>query len=209
MLSDYYRHQWLHLIHPTRSPCRVDRLCSVHNVSGAGPPCGKIWWWSCFSDHGSQNRDGNKVVRKIKQPPRFSREAEKLLALVFLNATAMGRRAGCESTVLSLLPQSREHPQGFRREDRWEDCGKVSASVKPPARDLPGAILLWDLCLYSRGTTEKGNQNLSIGKPSREFRFQAWTFLLTSLISHQLFQCILHFFGDSNLYFSAIIILIN
>lgn len=49
--------------------------------------------------------------------------------------------------------------------------------------------------------SEKGNENLSIGKPSRESRFKACSFILPSLISCQIFPCILHFSGDSKLYF--------
>lgn len=51
--------------------------------------------------------------------------------------------------------------------------------------------------------TEKGNQNFSIGKPSRELSFQACRFL-PSLISHQIFPCIMHLFGAKELYFYII-----
>lgn len=140
----------------------------------------------------------------------FFRRGRKVGAgLLKCNCSGQEGRLYCKSTVMSLLPQSRVHPQGFRREDRWECWGKISASVKAPARDLPAAILLQNLCLCSRGSTEKGNQNLLIGKPLWELRFQASSFLLTSLISHQSFPCILHFFRDSNLYFCATAILLN
>lgn len=117
----------------------------------------------------------------------------------------MGRGVGCvfKRTIPSLLPGSWGHPWGFRREggccggcDHISATAKASGACNSPSRSM------------ALQESEKGNQNLSIGKASREPRFQACRFL-PSLISHQVFPCIMHFFGASKLYFHVISMLIE
>lgn len=66
---------------------------------------------------------------------------------------------------------------------------QMPASEGAPSSDSPSRSMVLQ-------ESEKGNQNLSIVKASREPRFQACCFL-SSLISHQIFPCIMHFFGDN------------
>lgn len=78
---------------------------------------------------------------------------------------------------------------------------QVPASVGAPRGNPPARSMALQ-------ETEKGNQNFSTGKPSRELSFQALRFL-PSLISHQILPCIMHLFGAKKLYFYIILTLVD
>lgn len=222
MLGDYHRHRWLHLACPARPVacllwhrdwCR-NSATALGNFSRAGQLFGKTLGqshvpWASHEQAWAMvlKQSWEQSHRKKLNDFQFSQKEKWGSWWCWCSWMHLQQKEGglgFENMALPLLPWCRGHPWGFRKEGTAEK--RAANRVQPlPKHQGPGSEGAPSGNSLSRPMplqqSEKGNENLSIGKPSRESRFQAYSFILPSLIYCQIFPCILHFSGDSKLYF--------